>query len=330
MVVIRSGGWLEHYGRRGMKWYQHIFGREDPRAAYSSSGTGTKIITTKIKNEKGKVVDIVLNKDEDLATDSRSSKISSVLSKAWNGGSDYTFPKDKDLVFMRMSNTVEEHKGPAFVSFRPDDNLNYLKAAIGDNGIGGKFDTDHPEGVIIRYTLKKDLKIASAEKTAEVLMRTLSKYAKSDAADDETTVFIHNAIENIDSDKGPFKLEDHAVRQMGYLLNRHKDASAEFYKEMQKQGYDGVFDLEDSAAYKKGVFKTKNTGFAHAPLIVFDRAKCFNVEKIGDTEQKNGELAQFINQFSMNFDDWAEKKGYGKPTDTRMEYVQQFRDDRKK
>ena len=30
------GGYLEHYGRKGMKWYEHIFGEEDSRAKYSS------------------------------------------------------------------------------------------------------------------------------------------------------------------------------------------------------------------------------------------------------------------------------------------------------
>ena len=27
--------YLEHYGRKGMKWYQHIYGTEDSRAKYS-------------------------------------------------------------------------------------------------------------------------------------------------------------------------------------------------------------------------------------------------------------------------------------------------------
>lgn len=31
---------LEHYGRLGMKWYKHIFGDRDDRAAYSNGGKG--------------------------------------------------------------------------------------------------------------------------------------------------------------------------------------------------------------------------------------------------------------------------------------------------
>lgn len=42
---IEDDDFLEHYGRKGMKWYQHIFGDVDIRAAYhakKSSKTDTK------------------------------------------------------------------------------------------------------------------------------------------------------------------------------------------------------------------------------------------------------------------------------------------------
>lgn len=31
--------YLQHSGRKGMKWYQHIYGKEDSRAQYSKSGS---------------------------------------------------------------------------------------------------------------------------------------------------------------------------------------------------------------------------------------------------------------------------------------------------
>lgn len=33
---------LSHFGRMGMKWYQHIYGDDDPRAKYSKKGGVTK------------------------------------------------------------------------------------------------------------------------------------------------------------------------------------------------------------------------------------------------------------------------------------------------
>ena len=32
---IAYGSYLEHYGRKGMKWYQHLFGDEDSRGKYN-------------------------------------------------------------------------------------------------------------------------------------------------------------------------------------------------------------------------------------------------------------------------------------------------------
>lgn len=32
---------LEHYGRKGMKWYEHIFGKEQSHAKYSKSSSGS-------------------------------------------------------------------------------------------------------------------------------------------------------------------------------------------------------------------------------------------------------------------------------------------------
>lgn len=37
--------YLEHYGRKGMKWYQHVYGKEDPRAAYSFKTRNSKNIS---------------------------------------------------------------------------------------------------------------------------------------------------------------------------------------------------------------------------------------------------------------------------------------------
>ena len=34
-MVIKEEDYLEHYGRLGMKWYQHKFGEEDGRAQYT-------------------------------------------------------------------------------------------------------------------------------------------------------------------------------------------------------------------------------------------------------------------------------------------------------
>lgn len=36
MPIVKEQDYLEHYGRLGMKWYQHIFGDADSRAKYSN------------------------------------------------------------------------------------------------------------------------------------------------------------------------------------------------------------------------------------------------------------------------------------------------------
>lgn len=38
--AVERGTKLEHSGRKGMKWYQHIFGEQDDRAAYNKKGNG--------------------------------------------------------------------------------------------------------------------------------------------------------------------------------------------------------------------------------------------------------------------------------------------------
>lgn len=44
--------YLEHYGREGMKWYQHIFGEKDSRAKYSDKGASDANISTSKKAQK--------------------------------------------------------------------------------------------------------------------------------------------------------------------------------------------------------------------------------------------------------------------------------------
>lgn len=46
-VDLEYGGYLEHYGRLGMKWYKHIFGDEDSRAKYNSSEKSESTSSTK-------------------------------------------------------------------------------------------------------------------------------------------------------------------------------------------------------------------------------------------------------------------------------------------
>lgn len=48
--------YLAHYGRKGMKWYQHIFGDEDRRAKYS------EIASPKTFNGQDRSKDIVIPK----------------------------------------------------------------------------------------------------------------------------------------------------------------------------------------------------------------------------------------------------------------------------
>lgn len=46
---------LEHYGRLGMKWYQHIFGDKDDRAKYTikrKNASDTRVRSTPVKNEE--------------------------------------------------------------------------------------------------------------------------------------------------------------------------------------------------------------------------------------------------------------------------------------
>lgn len=50
-----GGNSLEHYGRLGMKWYRHLFGDKDDRAAYSNGGKGkNKTDDGKQKSSSGK------------------------------------------------------------------------------------------------------------------------------------------------------------------------------------------------------------------------------------------------------------------------------------
>ena len=47
---------LEHYGRKGMKWYENIFGEKDDRAAYANGGKGkNKTDDTRKPEKTGKV-----------------------------------------------------------------------------------------------------------------------------------------------------------------------------------------------------------------------------------------------------------------------------------
>ena len=62
--------YFAHYGRKGMKWYQHIFGEVQSHAKYAKKGNSTK---SKSKNKDQKKVKVKISKksykqlsDEDL------------------------------------------------------------------------------------------------------------------------------------------------------------------------------------------------------------------------------------------------------------------------
>lgn len=50
---------IEHYGRLGMKWYQHIFGEEDGRAKYIEKGEA-KVQSAKNKSTMNRQVESLL------------------------------------------------------------------------------------------------------------------------------------------------------------------------------------------------------------------------------------------------------------------------------
>ena len=49
---------LEHYGRLGMKWYKHIFGDKDERAAYSNGGKGKNQTDDSSASKKKSAVEV--------------------------------------------------------------------------------------------------------------------------------------------------------------------------------------------------------------------------------------------------------------------------------
>lgn len=71
---------LEHYGRKGMHWYQHIFGREDGRARYSKSGGGTSVT-------RGALDDAYPISDEVIYTDAGGHQVYDTM--LWDVNPDY-------------------------------------------------------------------------------------------------------------------------------------------------------------------------------------------------------------------------------------------------
>lgn len=61
MPIVKEQDYLEHYGRLGMKWYQHIYGEADGRAKYNKH-VDEKVSqykqkeTTKLANRRGKEI----------------------------------------------------------------------------------------------------------------------------------------------------------------------------------------------------------------------------------------------------------------------------------
>lgn len=63
---------LYHFGRKGMKWYQHIFGDEDSRAKYASSyQQGSKISSDarSVVGSAGRIKNISKQKDVSKMSD---------------------------------------------------------------------------------------------------------------------------------------------------------------------------------------------------------------------------------------------------------------------
>lgn len=52
--VLETGDSLEHYGRKGMHWYEHIFGKEQSHAKYAKSGTKKSSSISSKKEERKK------------------------------------------------------------------------------------------------------------------------------------------------------------------------------------------------------------------------------------------------------------------------------------
>lgn len=68
--VENTGSYLAHYGRKGMRWYQHIFGDNDPRAKYSN-----KMASPKTFDGQDRSRDIVIPKGSTIYRAQVGSKI---------------------------------------------------------------------------------------------------------------------------------------------------------------------------------------------------------------------------------------------------------------
>lgn len=157
---------LKHYGRLGMKWYQHIFGILDPRAKYSRRTSSNKTRIPKF-NEAS------IYKEPTNQAQRTQEEINKKVVEGQRGVSSEarTIPKGTRIYRVTV-NPNESIDGSKYVSYLYSDRTHYKGGWVRENN---ESDTSYEK----EYTLVEDLKIPSRSELSDVIYKEAMKDKKT-------------------------------------------------------------------------------------------------------------------------------------------------------
>lgn len=286
---------LMHYGRRGMKWYQHIYGKEQGHAKYANAD---KLEAVVLKDGRPvsltpygrKVLSKIRASDKKYFDWSNNKAVESAVVKK---GVKH-LSNDTDLIkggtrLRRYSNVKEELSDKrAYMSLTPRDSFIYKEdAKYGNLGF------EKPTDKFYRMTVKtrKDMLVATGSSVldyvrknydSEALEKAYEKVKKFKPMDiyDQAQWYMQNGENLAERQVGGFVLDvaSGLADEINKVTYRNPNAQKEIIDHFSSLGYSAMVDIED-----------RLYGYQY-PLITFNPKRDLRVEKY-DTIKVKPELS---------------------------------------
>ena len=308
--------YLEHYGRKGMKWYEHIYGEEDPRGKYNSEqkrAAYTKKVISDFEEMYGRI-----NKIRNLRKNPEQIRIQ---------------PGDILNRFTSNPHEIDTHKGKMYASYLDVDEKVYgtYVNQLGFTPVNDPRTAKKGDTIAYKMELRVDKElVAPSFRQVENTLYTIfdgvsqNELAKIFAKGNPDSKQFAKILKTLSKNRDVAELRDYADEMMmTWVL--HTSLFDKLCESLSKQGYNMILDYEDAHDPYANLDKAnpperlgtvaKEFGNAQNPIIVFDRGETTTVKDVtaftkGDMEKAEKDLNKYAFASAKEF--FNEVKKYNK------------------
>lgn len=267
-MIVKERDYLEHHGVKGMKWYQHLFGRLQGHAKYTTGITAYK--NNELRLKKGTEVQRI-----------------SKEAKETNAGHAYI--------------SYNELDNAKYVAEAGEDGLWWTASFDSDTG---KFSY----GNKCKFKLTSDLVAPSyaamvnqflnkvQDKNPKQIADELYNYYSNEDKKRYKVIYenkVNSMVNNLKNLSIPEALDAAFIDYQKAVMNNSKLRS-EYFSELKSMGYNAVVDYNDSK------IQNGRSGTEEPPLIIFERSGILKQTSSSPITQKDKDDAELLLQKYYN------------------------------